>query len=385
MYMSLLLFVIGVTAADQTIAASSNLVRFVGRTEKTSNDGVTFDWEGVYATISVAFPFSYVVVNISDHCQGTSVGGGSRWGVTMQSTNQTTAAHHHRIQTFYSGPLVQLYYLFTNPSMKCDPNCAMGNVTLVLWRLTESRLSGCTATSGLVVNSFTTDGTFIHPPSPKKRRMEFVGDSITAGDLTDNGQVKGGGPDIVCANAAFNDDITNTVGAILCNPETGFDADCMFTAWGGITLGTPEQGWGMRHLYPSAFSSSGQGTEYGAWNFSAFPVDAIVINLGTNDFPIPDPATLWVDTYVQFVDDIVFTYYKNPNMTVFLAYGPMVASYEPYVKEIARIIESRGINVATINLLLPHKLSGCYGHPSLPDNVEQAANVKSTIAQIMGW
>jgi hypothetical protein len=67
--------------------------------------------------------------------------------------------------------------------------------------------------------------------------------SITAGDLLDTGGSS------ACANAAWNDDVSLSSGSRLCAPLAlgGFDADCMHTAWGGITLG--DKRWGMMQLY----------------------------------------------------------------------------------------------------------------------------------------
>ncbi len=42
---------------------------------------------------------------------------------------------------------------------------------------------------------------------------------------------------------------------------------------------------------------------YGEWDFPSFPVDALVINLGTNDQP-KQPALQWQQTYVSFVQSI---------------------------------------------------------------------------------
>jgi hypothetical protein len=102
------------------------------------------------------------------------------------------------------------------------------------------------------------------------------------------------GGSTACANAAWNNDITKSSGGQLCAPLSlgGFDADCMHTAWGGITLG--DKRWGMTQLYPFTFSSLGGGSEYRPWNFASFAADAVVINLGTNDRPSPND-TKWSD------------------------------------------------------------------------------------------
>jgi hypothetical protein len=97
-----------------------------------------------------------------------------------------------------------------------------------------------------------------------------------------------------CANAAFNNDVTQSAGAVLCRT---FNADCMFTAWGGITLP------GIAAMYPYTFSSLGAGWSYDPWDFPSFPVSGVVINLGTNDRPVA-PDLLWQQQYVEFVGNI---------------------------------------------------------------------------------
>jgi hypothetical protein len=372
------------SAAPTTIPASSSSVKWVGRAVPDATSGsVYFDWEGVSASVTIS-GFTYLTTSIVDNCGGTSVGGGSRWLVTMTTSNQNTAAPNHRISTFYTGPLSDTYYLFIDPTAKCDPNCDFsGTTTFTLTRLTESRLTGCAPGGNLSVASFTTDGTFGAPPAPSTRKIEFVGDSITAGDLNDGAGMN------VCGNAAFNDDITLSTGGQLCLPQAlgGFGADCMYTAWGGITLGIAP-GWGMSELYPHTFSASGPNA-YGNWTFGAgaagfsFAADAVVINLGTNDRP-QAPALQWQAAYAAFVKNVV-SLYANPSLAVFLAYGPMTAEYQPFVTNITTTLTSAGVNAHLLDLTLPHAMTGCYGHPSAADNVEIAAKAKPQIAAVMGW
>jgi len=349
----------------------------VGRLLVAGSD-VLFDWEGVSATVTVTGA-SYLTASITDNCGGTSVGGGSRWLVTMNTSDPRAAPPNHRFSVFYSGPMAQTYVLYNNPGMKCDPACEMsGPLTFTLTRLTESRLSGCSSGAGLAVNSFTTDGTFQAPPPPSSRLLEFVGDSISAGDLND------GSPALTCGNSPWNDDITLSSGGQLCLPEAlgGFGADCMYTAWGGITLGISGE-WGMTDLYPFTFSASGTNA-YQPWKFSSFPVDAVVINLGTNDRPAA-PALAWQAAYVAYVQEVVDKYYANKGLVVFLAYGPMTAEYQPFVVNITATLVSAGYKAHTLDLTLPHPMTGCYGHPSAQDNVEIAAKAKPQIAAVLGW
>lgn len=203
-------------ASPSTVAANDpNNVRWVGRTVQQA-DSVYFDWEGVSATVNVE-NFTYLLARIVDNCPGSGAGGGSRWGVTMTSSDTYAAAADHRVATFFSGSIIQNYYLFNLPGggHSCNPDCNInGTTTFTLTRLTESRISGCSQTQNLSVAAFISDGMFVaHASDPHHmgkpnpllpnggngpvahatRRMEFIGDSISAGDLNDGGQLGPGG------------------------------------------------------------------------------------------------------------------------------------------------------------------------------------------------
>ena len=365
-------------SAAETMSAADARVTWVGRTQTDASGAAFFDWEGVYATVTVAAPFTFLTAAIADNCGGTGVGGGSRWAVLMTPADAGASAPAHRIATIWSAASVRDYVLFSSPGARCDPNCNLnGNVTFRLQRLTESRLSGCGPAGNLSVVSFTTDGSFLQAPAPGPKRLEFVGDSITAGDLND------GAPSTLCGNAVFNDDIIYSTGGQLCLHESqgGFGAECVYTAWGGIRLGLT--GWGMNQLYFNTFSANGENA-YGAYDFS-FGVDAVVVNLGTNDGPV-NPALPWQAAYVKFVRAVFAAYAASaPKLAVFVAYGPMTSNYEPEVLNITKTLAAAGRNVHALDLTLPHPMTGCFGHPSLADNVEIAAKAKPQIAAVLGW
>lgn len=135
----------------------------------------------------------------------------------MTSSDTYAAAADHRVATFFSGSIIQNYYLFNLPGggHSCNPDCNInGTTTFTLTRLTESRISGCSQTQNLSVAAFISDGMFVaHASDPHHmgkpnpllpnggngpvahatRRMEFIGDSISAGDLNDGGQLGPGG------------------------------------------------------------------------------------------------------------------------------------------------------------------------------------------------
>ena len=361
-----------------TVPAGGAAVTWMGRQE-ADGGAVYLDWEGVSASVTLT-NFTYLTVDIADECAGNpSVGGGSRWAVDIATSNAGVAPPRHRIATFFTLPSIRTYALFNNAGGACDPRCSFaGNSTFTLTRLTESRVSGCSPALNLSVLAFSSDGAFLAPRARASRAIEFVGDSISAGDLNDGAAADGSAP-ALCGNIAINDDITKTSGARLClPPPTGFDAECYFTAWGGVTL------TGMAgRLYESTFSALGPGDAYGAWNFSAHRVDAVVINLGTNDRPSP-PALVWQAKYVAFVQRAI-ALYGAPAPTFFLGFGPMSDAYAPFAQNVSATLSAAGVRAFPLNLTLPHALTGCFGHPSAADNIEIAAKARPQIAAVMGW
>ena len=275
---------VGATAmssAVNTIPADSPLVRWLGRTQ-SSNGSVFLDWEGVSATINVTWPFTWLTVDIDDFCGGGYAGGGSRWAVAITTADPFTAPPAHRIATFFSSPRARTQVMFQNQGGKCDPECNYGAYAVfTLTRLTESRVSGCGPAGNLSVAGFASDGAFGPAPPPAARRLEFVGDSISAGDLND-----GGAGVSRCGNIVLNDDITLTSGAVAAR---ALGADSYFTAWGGTTVP------GMARQYNFTFSAGGPGTGYGAWDFPGHPVDAVVVNLC--DTPLPRTPRAHTHTY----------------------------------------------------------------------------------------
>ena len=344
------------------------MVSWVGRTEPQGSS-VFFDWEGVAATVTLAPSVRLLTATIVDNCGGTGVGGGSRWAVSMAPSDGRVTPADHRIALLYTDAAIQEYVLYSNPTAKCDPDCNFtGPTTFTLTRLTESRLSGCSAAGNLSVAAFASDVAFVPPPPPLPRLLEFVGDSISAGDLNAGFLASGVGSPARCGNAAFNNDILLGYGAGLCR---AFGADCMHTAWGGITL------QGMVPLYPFTFSSTGPGAGYSPYSFPR-AADAVVVNLGTNG---GDSAA----GLAAFAASIAKQYYRNSSLALFMAYGPMTASYQPSVVAAVANLTASGLRAFVLDLTLPHPMTGCFGHPSAADDVEIAAKAQPQIAQALGW
>jgi hypothetical protein len=78
-----------------------------------------------------------------------------------------------------------------------------------------------------------------------------------------------------------------------------------------------------------------------SWDFSQWVPDAVLINLGTNDYstqPYP-PQDVFVSGYQKFISFIQSRYLTiNPNLQFFLACGPMIGNpCCQYVQQVAKL------------------------------------------------
>lgn len=276
------------SAAPVLIPANSSSVAWVGRRIYT-DQGVSFDWEGVQASITIANA-TFVGCQILDAATG-----GARFAVVYNNSMMWPAAqrtgtgssssgvsdpdpgHNEvpglRVATLVTSPYQSLYTLGAGESI----SGMTGTWSLTL--LTEPQFVGdISPNQTLTLVGFVTDGVVLEPPagSPgrRSRRLTFLGDSLTAG--------YGSGFDIptgaVCGGGVLQDDVTYSYGAVLCSSAV-FNADCDWAAVSGITLTRPTD---LPDLWPYAMGSALQHWPKGTWplwNFSSFVPDAVVINL----------------------------------------------------------------------------------------------------------
>ncbi|MET0406557.1 MAG: AbfB domain-containing protein [Cystobacter sp.] len=146
---------------------------------------------------------------------------------------------------------------------------------------------------GLVLDS----GASTQAPASRARRLEFIGDSITAG---------------CCAlSQGALSDYAWLVGEIL-------NADHTRIAYSGICLQNGVACHSPNNLGMSQQYFKLQTVEYPsspAWDFSQYPADAVVINLGTNDQNHGVSDAAFQSTYVTFLQNVRA---RHPNAFIFV-------------------------------------------------------------------
>jgi hypothetical protein len=213
------------------------------------------------------------------------------------------------------------------------------------------------------------------PPLPT-RKIEFLGDSITAGFCN---ECKTPDPVPNTHREAYGATWDYQIGKIL-------NAQVHTAAWSG--LGMVHNCCGGNTTMPSIFSRTlATVNTDNTWDWKSWQADALVINLGTNDGgAATDPKAHYTNTYSQVVMD-AFTHY-GPDVHVFLACGPMSDHYCDPIQAVIKNVTARGVKAHFLDqrgFLNGTFGPSCCGHPSIEVDTAMATNGAAFIKTTLGW
>jgi len=247
--------------------------------------------------------------------------------------------------------------------------------TLELFKRTDP-LVGTTQFLGLQLAK----GKLLPPPARPKRRIEIVGDSITCGY----------GNESANQNEKFAPGTENNYLAYGAIAARALKAEYVAVSWSGKWLFGP-------NAIPLLYDLSLPNDPQSKWDFSTWTADAVVVNLGTNDFGPKNPTEQeWTDAYRAFIKRLRTSY---PHCHVFLAVGSMMSDgYPPGRKALSTI---RGYNqgiVASLQKEGDRKIhyvefepqdqkNGIGGdwHPSVKTHKLMADVLTAAIKKELGW
>lgn len=345
--------------AETFVPASDSSIWYSGRTRINADGTRDFDWEAVQIWFNVVGA-TYVKLDVA------AVGGFTARLIIETNGWQTASLW---VDAANPGPY---YVLLPNDGPTWTVR-AFNNL--------EPAFGGPGPNSYLRFRGIYTDGTPKAAGPSRSRRIEFVGDSISAG-YGSRGYV--GAPD-GCKVDVVTSGNYYTYNHQICE---NFTADCTIIAWSG--KGMYENCCDHGERMPSYYLQTLAGESYSTdWDFSRWAPDALIINLGTNDF-IHDNGTEWEDafvaTYVEFVLNVTKTHYNAPKMPVFLAQGPM-NNNAPLFNSLANataLINAAGGNAHYLDMRGP-PCDGCGGHPGVQGHQQMAEMAIPQIAKVMGW
>lgn len=275
-------------------------------------------------------------------------------------------------------------------SISTPAGLAQGSHTVVLYKRSEAIYGS------IFIGDITTDGTLCVGTAPT-RQIDIIGDSITVGYGLDG--------TFPCTNTAALEDNPLTYGALAAN---ALGADYSVVAWSGkgltrnIATGAPD----TSPLMPELYTRYGANDADDSYTFpTSWAPQAVVINLGTNDFsylaynatggaydaraPL-DPAT-YTAGMVQFVQSIQTHY---PDADFFLLTSPMLSDYFPTTADAQKTTQTNCITAAVAQLGAKAHLVdwptqgsdvGCDYHPDAATHAAEGTVLATAISSALAW
>lgn len=263
----------------------------------------------------------------------------------------------------------------TNGSVTLASGLAAGNHTIEFVRRTEAWV-GDVQFRGFTV----TGGQLLAPPAPSSKRIEFIGDSITAGYGNE-------GADQYQSFTTQNENAYLAYGSVAAR---ALDADQFTIAWSGKGV-IRNYGGDTTDVLPSIYLRILPYDTTTLWDPSQWIPQVVFINLGTNDFSIGAPdKTAFTTAYVDFVEQIRSQY---PNAHIYCALGPMLSdsnltSARDYITTVVNQFISAGdTKVHFIEFPMQDGSLG-YGedwHPSVAQHAAMAEQLVSRLKTDLGW
>ncbi len=262
----------------------------------------------------------------------------------------------------------------TTSTVKLVTGLPEGNHHLVLWKRTEAS-QGEAQFLGFNFGS----GKLLSQPTPLQRKIEFIGDSITCA-YGNEGKSK---------EESFTPKNENSYLSYAAITARSLNASANIIAWSGIGVTMNYGGSGgplIQDRYPLALPQSGV-----KWDFKKYIPDAVVINIGTNDFSTITPdKTKFITNYTNLVAQVRSNY---PNAHIFCTIGPMLwgtglESCRSYVTQIVNEFNSNGDSKVYFVEYPQQSESNGYGedwHPSLTTHQLMADQLTEEIKSKIGW
>jgi hypothetical protein len=334
-----------------TIDADNPNIQYVGRFNFSNPKSVVYDWAGVY--ICAKFEGTSCSVLLNDL--------NNEYAVTIdQRAPRLLKINTSGITKVVSGLDDSLPH------------------TIMIQKRTES-LVGKGEFNGFILDK---GKILLTPDKRPQRRIEFIGNSITSGYGVE-------GEDSVCH---FSPETENSCMSYASISSRALNADYHLISYSGrgVVRNYGDLNKTSIDPMPALYDRICFYDSISKWNFTKWIPQAVVINLGTNDFsthPYPD-KNVFQDAYLKLMNRVRSLY---PGVTIFCICGPMIA--EPCTQFIREVVELDQKNKrdkdAFFIEIKPSKLNnsdwGCDHHPNITGMSKMADIIVSVIRLRMNW
>ena len=215
------------------------------------------------------------------------------------------------------------------------------------------------------------------PPERPVRKIEFIGDSITVGYGVE-------GPGITCPSEREFKNNWKAFSAVAAR-ELKAEYQIIAISGRGVVKNYGEKINISAEPLPLYYDRTLQNDPAIKWDFKSWTPDAVVINLGTNDFsaqPVPEGG-VFTKAYVDLIKRVRN---NHPEAHVFICNGP--AQLPPFNRYIVDVIDSfkkdKKIHRVDMQKMTEAEL-GCDWHPNEPAAQRLAGELTAEMKQVLGW
>ncbi len=262
----------------------------------------------------------------------------------------------------------------TTSTVKLASGLSNGNHRLVLWKRTEAS-QGEAQFLGFNFGS----GKLLDAPTPKERKIEFIGDSITCAY----------GNEGLSKEEHFTPKNENSYLSYAAITARNLNASSNLIAWSGIGAcqnygGSAGPLIGERYLYTLPFSNV-------KWDFKNYTPQVVVVNIGTNDYSTSTPdSTKFITAYKNIITKVRSNY---PDAHIFCAVGPMLwgsglDTCRNNIKQVINSFTSTGDSKVYFIEFPGQDPANGYGedwHPSKKTHELMADQLTKAIQGKLGW
>jgi len=214
------------------------------------------------------------------------------------------------------------------------------------------------------------------PPPPKpKRKIEYIGDSITTGSGIDIAETP-------CDAGKWYDqhNAYMSYGALT---SRALNAQWQLTAVAGI--GLTHSCCKMDMVMPDVVDKTFLRDNKITWDFKRYQPDVVTICLGQNDGIVD--SSLFCGAYVKFIGDVRKHY---PQADIICLTSPMAndklsAVLKRYLSGITANLNDAGVKKVYKYYFSKRYFHGCGTHPDMEEQAQIAEELTAYIKQVEGW
>lgn len=314
------------------INADNPYIQYIGRFDFSNPRKVVFDWPGVY--IYAKFEGTSCSIRLTD------------------STNEYSIIIDNHAPKLLITSDTNVYKVASNLSDSIPH-------TIMIQKRTEAFV-GKGVFKGFILDK----GASLLPPGKRPvRRVEFIGNSMTCGY-----GVLGTSP--ACHFSKQTEDAGMSYAAMTAR-KLHADYHLISYSGKGVVRNYGDKNKISKNPMPALYDRTCCNDSTMKWNFKSWIPQAVVINLGTNDFsthPYPD-KNVFQTAYNKLINRVRSVY---PGVTIFCVSGPMIG--EPctdYISEVVKEQQKKEGSVKDVFFIpvprsdMNNKDWGCDSHPNI--------------------